>query len=116
MKKIILTLIILALTIPFVSFAHSGRTDSSGCHTCRTNCPNWGLDYGEYHCHRSKGVAQPLEPVRSIRNEGGVGQTVPAPEYKTPTNNRTNTPATNTTPTTKTEKKNVISRFFNWLF
>jgi len=30
--------------------AHPGNTDSSGCHTCRTNCPDWGLSYGEYHC------------------------------------------------------------------
>lgn len=34
--------------------AHPGNTDSSGCHTCRTNCPSWGLSYGEYHCHNSK--------------------------------------------------------------
>lgn len=31
--------------------AHPGRTDSNGCHTCRTNCEKWGLEYGEYHCH-----------------------------------------------------------------
>ena len=31
--------------------AHSGRTDSSGCHTCRTNCSKYGLRTGQYHCH-----------------------------------------------------------------
>ncbi|MCI9110222.1 MAG: YHYH domain-containing protein [Bacilli bacterium] len=31
--------------------AHPGRTDGSGCHTCRTNCASWGLRSGEYHCH-----------------------------------------------------------------
>lgn len=31
--------------------AHPGRTDSSGGHTCRTNCGSWGLEYGEYHHH-----------------------------------------------------------------
>jgi hypothetical protein len=31
--------------------AHPGRTDSSGGHTCRTNCESWGLDHGEYHSH-----------------------------------------------------------------
>ncbi len=31
--------------------AHPGRTDSAGCHTCRTNCESWGLEYAEYHCH-----------------------------------------------------------------
>lgn len=32
-------------------YAHPGRTDSNGCHTCRTNCEKWGLGYGQYHCH-----------------------------------------------------------------
>ena len=31
--------------------AHPGRTDSRGCHTCRTNCAKYGLRTGEYHCH-----------------------------------------------------------------
>ncbi len=31
--------------------AHPGRTNSSGCHVCRTNCASWGLSNGEYHCH-----------------------------------------------------------------
>ena len=30
---------------------HPGRTDANGCHYCRTNCANWGLQNGEYHCH-----------------------------------------------------------------
>ena len=34
-------------------YAHPGRTDSSGCHYCRTNCAKWGLSNGEYHCHNS---------------------------------------------------------------
>src|SRR3989338_2945959 len=85
MKK--LSVIILSfLLVPIFAFAHPGRTDSSGCHICRTNCPNWGLSYGEYHCHRSKGIIQPKEPVRSIHNNSGNGITVPAPEYKTPSN------------------------------
>lgn len=69
---------------PMVVFAHPGRTDSSGCHTCRTNCPNWGLSYGEYHCHRSKGLPQPKEPIKSHLNKNGAGYTEPAPEYKVP--------------------------------
>jgi hypothetical protein len=31
--------------------AHPGRQNSDGGHVCRTNCPDWGLDYGEYHYH-----------------------------------------------------------------
>lgn len=38
---------------PFFADAHSGRTDSFGCHTCRTNCPSYGLAYGQYHCHNA---------------------------------------------------------------
>lgn len=31
--------------------AHPGNTDANGGHTCRTNCDDWGLGYGEYHYH-----------------------------------------------------------------
>lgn len=119
----ILNLIVLILITPNISFAHPGRTDASGCHTCRTNCSNWGLSTGEYHCHRSKGVVQPVEPVRSIRNENGIGKTVPAPEYKTPILNNENKTPNSSLVETKTliqspyvERPSLIKRFFNWLF
>lgn len=69
-----------------ISLAHPGRTDSSGCHTCRTNCSSWGLSSGEYHCHRAKTSApQPLEPIRSHKGEDGQGgSTTLAPDYKVP--------------------------------
>lgn len=111
MKKIILTLIISISVVPFITFAHPGRTDAYGCHTCRTNCPSWGLSTGEYHCHNVKALPQPKEPIKSIRNENGVGQTVPAPEYKIPKNNYTNTTTSN-----RVEKPGAVKRFFNWLF
>jgi hypothetical protein len=38
-----------AIAIPV--HAHPGRTDSSGGHTCRTNCASWGYGQGEYHYH-----------------------------------------------------------------
>lgn len=45
-------LVLVALMIwPERALAHPGRTDRYGCHTCRTNCPKWGLRYNEYHCH-----------------------------------------------------------------
>ena len=51
-KKYIL---LFAFTIFYISIlntnAHPGRTDYKGCHTCRTNCESWGLNYGQYHCH-----------------------------------------------------------------
>jgi len=84
-------LICLVCTINFlfvfnISLAHPGRTDGSGCHTCRTNCSSWGLSSGEYHCHRAKTTApQPLEPVTSHKGEDGqAGFTTPAPDYKIP--------------------------------
>ena len=42
---------VLFLLAPITVSAHPGRTDGNGCHTCWTNCENWGLEYGEYHCH-----------------------------------------------------------------
>lgn len=65
------------------TFSHPGRTDASGCHTCRTNCPSWGLSYGEYHCHRAKTLPQPEPPIKSHRGYP-EGYTEPAPEYEQP--------------------------------
>lgn len=65
-------------------FAHPGRTDSSGCHTCRTNCSSWGLSSGEYHCHRAKALPQPEPPIKSTFGENGTGYIQPAPEYEKP--------------------------------
>lgn len=51
MKKIALFLIALIIIIdlfPTSVSAHSGRTDSNGCHHCWT-----GSCYGEYHCHKN---------------------------------------------------------------
>lgn len=36
---------------PLVVFAHPGRTDSEGCHICRTNCDLYGVAWNERHCH-----------------------------------------------------------------
>lgn len=117
MKQVILLLVI--ITTPYISFAHPGRTDSVGCHTCRTNCSGWGLSSGEYHCHRSKGLEQPLAPVRSVKDER---LTVPAPEYATPKQS----PGTPTAPIVSVPSKlnpinNIkteswLTRLFNFLF
>ncbi len=87
MKKFLAILLVALTAFSFsvtATFAHPGRTDSAGCHTCRTNCPNWGLSYGEYHCHSSKGAPQPKEPIKSYLNKNGAGYTKPALKYKTP--------------------------------
>lgn len=84
MKKIKIIIISIILIIPSITLAHPGRTDSSGCHTCRTNCSNWGLSTGQYHCHNAKALPQPKEPIKSTYGEQGTGYTTPAPEYKIP--------------------------------
>lgn len=84
MRKKFIAVFLFVLLLPTFVFAHPGRTDSSGCHTCRTNCVKWGLSSGEYHCHRAKTVTpQPKEPIKSHYSETG-GYTTPAPEYKQP--------------------------------
>lgn len=85
MKWVKIILCLISLLLPVSVFAHPGRTDSSGCHTCRTNCASWGLGTGEYHCHNAKALPQPVEPIKSTYGENGTGYTTPAPEYKTGT-------------------------------
>ncbi|OGY45316.1 MAG: hypothetical protein A2729_00570 [Candidatus Buchananbacteria bacterium RIFCSPHIGHO2_01_FULL_39_14] len=84
MKKLINIALFIILFWPLASLAHPGRTDSYGCHTCRTNCASWGLSTGEYHCHNAKALPQPEEPIKSTYGAGGTGHTDPAPEYKKP--------------------------------
>lgn len=51
---LIITLFCFSFVIVAPVFAHPGRTDRYGCHTCKTNCKKWGLKYNQYHCHRAK--------------------------------------------------------------
>lgn len=72
MRKVLLSLLIgvlLALGTTSIQIveAHPGNTDKYGCHTCKTNCPKWGLKKGQYHCHKSKGLAQPKPSIKSKR-------------------------------------------------
>lgn len=112
MKKFLLIALFCFTFFPLVSFAHPGRTDAYGCHTCKTNCPNWGLSYGEYHCHNSKGAVQPKEPIKSTYGANGTGSIAPAPEYKIP---KTDVVKNNVQVSTKTtENGSWLSRLFNW--
>lgn len=70
MNKALLSLIIgvllaLGTVTPQSADAHPGNTDQYGCHTCKTNCPAWGLKKGEYHCHKAKGLPQPKASIKS---------------------------------------------------
>jgi hypothetical protein len=64
----ILILFFIAFSVVSITFAHPGRTDKYGCHTCRTNCERWGLQYGEYHCHNAK--------KSKIKNENKINQSL----------------------------------------
>lgn len=78
-------------------YAHPGRTDSSGGHTCKTNCEGWGLNYGEYHYHNG-GYVAPVQTTVPTK----VPTSTPKPTAKstpTPTKTPTFTPTTFPTPT-----------------
>jgi len=116
---IIFTLILLLSIYANGVLAHPGRTDSSGCHTCRTNCSSWGLSSGEYHCHRAKSLPQPTSPIKSTYGEGGTGYTQPAPEYKntlTPSPKNTNEPKVVVNKSTETQPKRGFWQWFLGLF
>lgn len=54
MKKraecIILLTIGFILLISYPAATHPGYRDQMGCHVCESNCSEWGLEDGEYHC------------------------------------------------------------------
>lgn len=55
-RKLLMFIVVTALCcFPLSVFAHPGRTDANGCHTCKTNCAKWGLYNGQYHCHNGGG-------------------------------------------------------------
>lgn len=93
-KKIILSALLSFAFFLFVgssTSAHPGRTDSSGCHTCKTNCEKWGFSYGEYHCHGSQTIptADPTVKPTRIPTKVVIQKTTPKtakkPAKKTPT-------------------------------
>ncbi len=109
MKKIfIIGLFISFLVTAPTVFAHPGRTDSSGCHTCRTNCPDWGLSYGEYHCHNGGYVAPPVQQYQA------PATSTPKPTYKplptaTPTPKPSPTNTSTPTPSPEPEVRGIES-------
>jgi micrococcal nuclease len=62
---IALTLImLLGLVTP--AFAHPGKLDKNGGHTCHTNCEKYGLKKGQYHYHKKRKTStKPLTQKKS---------------------------------------------------
>lgn len=48
MKKVFGLVVVLVMLVSVSAFAHSGGTDSQGCHH------NWANGTGDYHCHNPK--------------------------------------------------------------
>ncbi|PEU78043.1 hypothetical protein CN386_14210 [Bacillus cereus] len=73
LKKLLLTTSVALLVAPISAYAHPGRTDANGGHTCRTNCEKWGLQYGEYHYHNKPASSSgATSPAPSQNNNGAV--------------------------------------------
>lgn len=64
MKRLILVALtlVMLMTTPGIASAHSGGTDASGGHYCRTNCEKYGLAYGQYHYHGGRSAPTPPPP------------------------------------------------------
>lgn len=60
MKPIALAAVVLLMTLPVAVEAHSGRTNSEGCHNDWKN--------GGYHCHGGRSAPAPSRPL----SNGGV--------------------------------------------
>jgi competence protein ComEC len=65
----LITLSFIVLILPLDVSAHPGRTDIDGCHVCKTNCKQWDLKYGEYHCHVEKAKKARTEAPKHARSE-----------------------------------------------
>lgn len=96
MKKKTKIILILITLIPTIVFAHPGKTDANGCHTCKTNCSKWGLYNGQYHCHNG-GTGE-----SSSSNNTTKKTTKRTTTTKRSTIKRTTTSSTTTTTTTTT--------------
>lgn len=66
---LVFALVAFLFIAPKISLSHPGNTDSAGCHTCRTNCPDWGRYYGEYHCHTPKYYSPPSTPTCPLHSQ-----------------------------------------------
>ncbi|KAA2301002.1 YHYH domain-containing protein, partial [Clostridioides difficile] len=70
--KVISSLLAIFMIFATVASAHPGRTDSSGGHTCRTNCAKWGLKQGEYHYHNGGSSSSSKSSSSSSSSSGST--------------------------------------------
>lgn len=78
-KLICVVLLCFLLITPSKVEAHPGRTDANGCHYCRTNCADWGLRTGQYHCHNGGGSSSGSSSSSdSYNSTNSYGSTTPS--------------------------------------
>lgn len=107
-KNVSMLLVCLGLILwPSVTNAHPGGLDSSGCHTCKTNCPKWGLSTGEYHCH--SGNTYTNSKGQTYNKSGELVQS----ENKVTTNSETKQETTTNKETTTTNNNTTNSTIKN---
>lgn len=71
---VVVVLLLMALYIGMKNAGASpGGTDSDGCHVCWTRCDEYGLQYGERHCH-----AKPPAPKKKP-SAAAVGAAIAVP-------------------------------------
>ena len=105
MKKIkIIFICCLILLIPNKIYAHPGRLDGKGCHTCKTNCSSWGLNHNEYHCHNGSTYSN---SKGQIYNKDGSLKSNPSNNNSSNKNQSTNS---NTNSNTNTSKPPVYKK------
>ena len=51
---VLLTVLLSSVLTASSSAAHPGGRAADGCHSCRTNCAQWGEVAGERHCHEER--------------------------------------------------------------
>ena len=59
----LLTVLLSSVLTASSSAAHPGGRAADGCHSCRTNCAQWGEVAGERHCHEER-------PPSRVRQNG----------------------------------------------
>ena len=62
----------LVLVLALDMTAHPGRTDANGCHYCRTNCEQYGLQQDEYHCHNKTSTSVMTESTIDSSSSSSV--------------------------------------------
>lgn len=78
-KLMCMVLLCFLLITPSKVEAHPGRTDANGCHYCRTNCAEWGLRTGQYHCHNGGGSSSgSSSSSNSYNSTNSYGTTTPS--------------------------------------